>query len=198
MMQARKLEFTDGDIAKGLRSGDRRAYDALYNRFYKKLCSFSYKYVRDYNVAEEIVQTLIFRLWDKKETLQLNGHLQPYLFRSVYNNSLEFIRRRKNAPQFNQYDALSERDSLVEFDNIIEYVELGKKITIIKEQLPSQTREIFEMNRSKGLKYVQIAEKLDVSTKTVEYHMSKALKHFKDNLSEYLVVVILFISHFSN
>lgn len=178
-------------LLHNLRNGKKEAFHFLYDNYYNPLCNFSYKYVKDRDVAEDIVQNLIFKIWEKRDTLNIPEEMKGYLFRSVLNNSLDYI--RKNNKNNISSEEISDNDDYSYNEDKIETYELHEKVNKLKNNLPKSTINIFNLNRNEGLTYTEISKKLNISVKTVEYHMSKTLKYFKTNLSEYLSVFVFLI-----
>jgi len=157
------------------------------------LCGYARKYLDDVDQAEEIVQEMFFNFWQKKEKLEITTSVEAYLFRSVRNSCLNYLKhlkiREEHRLATNQEIILKEQEV---HDNVIA-LELQEKIDSVIEQLPPERKKIFIMSRHEELKYKEIAEKLNLSVKTVEVQMSKALKFLRLHLSEYLSVVIILL-----
>ncbi|MBK8807949.1 MAG: RNA polymerase sigma-70 factor [Bacteroidales bacterium] len=195
-MQTFKVKTDITSLTAELRKGNRDAFHHLYDAHYNKLCNFCYKVLNDKTTAEEVVQNFMLKLWEKREALHLPDEIDKYLYKAVYNNSIEYLRKKSKVSVTDNFDINHER--LSHSENMIETVELSSRISSIKKSLPEMTLQIFEMNRNEGLSYPQIAEQLQISVKTVEYHISKALKTFRQNLSEYLAMALLFIYLINN
>lgn len=178
------------ELAKGLIAGDEKSFIELYYSYYDKLCRFCYKFIKDHDTSEEIVQDLIYTIWDKRAELKLNKNINAYLYRSVYNNAMYYIRKNKRIDLSIELYDMNELHS-VQLDESIELAELQERIAELKKELPEQTSKIFESSRDEGLTYDEIAKKYSTSTKNVEYHMSKALKYFRNNLSDFFFILLI-------
>jgi RNA polymerase sigma-70 factor (ECF subfamily) len=168
-----------------VRGGDIKAFEGLFRTFYSELCNYAFQYCHDKDTAEEIVQDLFYKLWEKKETIVIRSSIRSYLYRSIYNNSMMLIREKSTRKTTN---LLPENSALFpghEPDRQMESVELDKLVESTLSSMPKKVRRIFEMSRFEGLKYKEIAERLLISIKTVEANMGKALKLFRENLKEY-------------
>jgi len=186
------MSFTDLELIERVRKGDEKAFETLFRTYYNSLCLFAHKILKDNEVAEEIVQDIYYYVWEKRETLELTTSVKSYLFKSVYNNSLKYIRHQKIVKN---YESKVEREDQP-FELQDNYAEIGEILHIIKftlEQVPDRTREIFELNRNEGLKYQEISDKLNISVKTVEAHMTSILKLFRENLKEYMTIFLIFL-----
>jgi RNA polymerase sigma-70 factor, ECF subfamily len=188
------MNLSDLDLYEKIKKGDELAFEMLFRNYYKSLCFFCNKIVKDSAVSEEIVQDFFYHFWEKRDVLVLNSSVKSYIFKSVYNNALKHLRHLKIIQEHENYVKL--QDSVQLPDN---YAETGEMIHIINHtlsQVPERTREIFELNRYEGLKYQEIADKLGISVKTVEAHISNLLKSFRINLRDYLTILILIILNF--
>ena len=153
------------------------------------MCGFAGKYIDDKDEAEEVVQEVFFNYWSKKETLDIIGALEAYLYRSVRNACLNHLKHMQVRTKFVEQASLQEEEC--SFSNSIEVLELQVKIEDSIDQLPSERKKIFKLSREEGLKYREIADQLGLSVKTVETQMGKALKFLRENLTEYLPVLLL-------
>jgi len=186
------LENKENILLQKLIKGNQSAFDKIFKTYYKELCFFSLKIVKDYVFAEEVVQNIFINLWEKRKDLKINISLKAYLYRSVYNNSIHFIKKENLTQNFDE--AIIKHD--VEFNDILVQTEIETKIYNTIEELPEQCKKIFKMSRFDELKYREIAEKLNISIKTVETQMSRALKYLTLNLNHLLKLLIFVILNF--
>lgn len=158
------------------------AFEELFRALFKPLCAFAVKYVGDLDEAKSLVHEVFISLWDKFDTLPPGTNHKSYLYTAVRNRSLNYLRDKKKHVILD-YAA----DQPVPEDyHSVESTELEENIRRALESLPEKCREVFEMNRVEGLKYAQIAEKMQISIKTVEAQMSKALSILRERLTEFL------------
>ncbi|HEY4788674.1 MAG TPA: RNA polymerase sigma-70 factor [Bacteroidales bacterium] len=186
------MSFTDLELLSRIKKSDEKAFETLFRAYYKSLCLFAYKILKDNVTAEEIVQDIFYYVWEKREDLELTTSVKSYLFKSVYNNSLKNIRHQKIVKNY-EAKAIIEGPSFELQENYAEIGEMMHVIQLTLEQVPERTREIFELNRNEGLKYQEISEKLNISIKTVEAHMTSILKQFRENLKDYMILLLLFL-----
>ncbi len=172
-------------IYKSAALGDFKAFEVLFRTFYGELCNYAYQYFRDKDTAEEIVQNLFYKLWEKKEMLVIRSSIRSYLYKSVYNNAMMLIREKNVRKTTNTLPENSEMFPGHRPDEQLETKELDRVVESTLAAMPKKVRKIFEMSRYEGLKYKEIADKLLISIKTVEANMGKALKLFRENLKEY-------------
>ena len=183
------------DIAK-LKAGDKLEYEKIFHEFYDVLYSLGKQYLMDVSDAEEIVQDAFMKLWEMRSDISDQSNIKNFLYTLVKNNCLNQLRNKQNAArlikdyhylelQYN-YEALEKIG-----ENYIEFQELKEKIDLAIHELPEDLRIIFEMNRFRDMRYKDIAMTLDLSEKTVEARMTKALKILRGKLKDYLPLIYL-------
>ena len=150
--------------------------------------------MNDIDLAKEIVHEAFLKLWEKRDELDISKSVKSYLYTTVYNRSLNYIRDNKKFDKTEGKTELLERSESWDQTNYMIASEIEIKINKTLEALPEKCRQIFIMSRYEELKYREIADKLDISIKTVETQMSKALKALRENLAEYMSVLLLFIN----
>lgn len=161
-------------------------FEQLFRQYYAPLVVYANKYVSDMDLAREIVQDFFVRLYEKRNNLSIDVSIKSYLYRSVFNCCINFI-NQKNIQDKHLKIILLERNDEENLENEINSVELQHKIYEVIEELPSKCRRIFKMNRMEGLKNDEIAQQLNLSKRTVETQISKALKILRAKLSDYMV-----------
>ena len=172
---------------------DERAFEQLFKKYFKDLHSYACAMVKDEAVAEGIVQNVFLKLWERADTLNYQQTPAPYLYRSVHNECLNHLKHKKVRLAYNQYlqrQPYHDKGSSVQK---IQLSELQQKISIALAELPQQCRTIFQMSRFGDMKYQEIADELDISIKTVEAQMGKALKVLRKKLADYLPILLLTI-----
>ena len=174
--------ISDTEIIRRIRHGDKAEFESLFRSSYVSLVRYAKSIIKDHDTAEEIVQDLFFRLWQNREKINIESSLNGYLFRAVHNKCLHYIDHLKIVGKYAQETAAGESARIDDPVDIIRYKELQEKIKLILERLPGRCSLIFCLNRFEGLKYIEIAEKLSVSVKTVEANMGRALKEFRKAL----------------
>ena len=155
---------------------------------------FARKILVDEDDAREVVHKVFIALWEKREEIDLAKSLKSYLFTSVHNRSLNVLRDRKKFSGEELPEVAGDWDVSTQ----IESMELEEKIREAIQSLPEKCRQVFELNRFEGLKYSEIAEKLNISIKTVENQMSKALKILREKLAHYLTLLLWMLLHTLN
>ena len=186
------MDKEDQKLIEELISGKELAFDELFRKYYRRLVYFAMNVVKNKDSAEEVVQDLFVTLWEKKDKLQLKVSLKAYLYRAVYNNSVQYYKKQQRFV-YNDVALLEELSD--DYTDILEQSELEERIYQTIEQLPEKCKEIFKLKRFDELKNREIAEKLKISIKTVETQMTRALKYLAKNLGDLILIVI---SLFSN
>ena len=170
-------------MIRGLRSGRESAYDRLFKDYYRPLSVFALKYVSDLEMAREIVQNLFVYLYENRSSLVITTSIESYLFQSVRNRCLNQIKQWKTQKEhLEKYS--TEQDGAEDLEATIRENELEHAIFKIVDSLPSQRQNVFIMSRVNGLSNSEIAEKLNISKRTVETHISHALKILREKLGD--------------
>lgn len=172
---------------------DIKSYEELFRTHYGNLCSYANKYVEDLDAAEEIVQEVFVKLWENRNTIEINTNFQSYIFRAVRNSCLNLIKHINIREEYKAYNQQELERNQQNLEEEIHASELETRIREAIEQLPAERRKVFIMSRYEGLKYREIAEKLNISDKTVENQMGKAIKFMKEKISKYLIINILYL-----
>ena len=165
-------------------------YKQYFGEYFDKLYAYAFTIVRSNSDAKDIVQTAFIKLWEKRNELRVTDAVRSYLYTTVYHLALNTVRDRKTrAAKMEQIEAGTEVN---EFPS--EQKEVLARIRQAVEALPPRCREVFCKSRMDGKKYAEIATELDISVKTVEAQMGKALKFLREQLSDlYLLLFLFFI-----
>ena len=177
----------------GLIQGDKDIFQKIYFEFYPKLYHFTYDIVRNNEIAKDIVNETFIKLWETKGELRPNSNLAAYLITITRNKSLNFLKHKKiilqyqdiNAGNFESPDLWEQLLNENIYSNI-DYELLKTKVEVAINNLPEQCRKVFQLSRFKKKKYSEIANILNISQKTVEAHISLALRRLKDELQNFL------------
>ncbi len=170
-----------------------KEFEQLFKTYFKPLVNFANKFLNDIDQSKEIVHDVFVRVWEKRHEMDLDNSVKSYIYRSVNNRCLNYIRDNK---KFLNNETTTEKPYS---DNIIENlnaIEIQAIINRTLDSLPERTKQIFMMSRYDNLKYAEIAEKLNISIKTVEANISKALKELRKNLKQFLALIIILLLNF--
>jgi len=164
---------TDEHLLAGIKKGDEKAFQTLFDKYYKSMCYAAYKVLPDEHKSKDFAQEVFLTLWRKRDTVTIHTSLQAFLRRAVVNKTIDYIR----AQRMNFEEDVPETGSMGgELSDKMEFKELKDLIHFTAEQLPERCRLVFFMSRFEELSHKEIAAKLDISEKTVENQITKALK----------------------
>ena len=166
-----------------LKSGEESAFRQLFDMYYRRLVAFANNMLADVDLSRGVVQDVFVMLYEKRNELNIHTSLKSHLFQSVRNRCLNIIKHDKIKRIHHQkiYESGSEVEQPFES---LEYNELEELVTRIIEELPAECKKIFKMSRYEGVSNQQIAEELNLSKRTVETQISKALKRMREELSK--------------
>jgi len=172
------------ELFKRLRANDKTALKELFQQYYPSVCRQINRYVVDTNLAKDLAQNVFIRFWEKRATIKVNSNVGAYLARMGVNEALAHL-RKKNI--FNEeIEEKFIKDQAYSAEETYLQGELKEKITEAINELPPKCRAIFQMSRYEELSYKEIAAKLEISIKTVENQMGKALRVLRARLKGYI------------
>lgn len=173
-------------LVKRLIKKDQGAFEVVFKKLYKPLCGYANKYLNEFEQAEELVQEVFVKFWEKCDTIAADSSIKSYLYRSVHNTCLNHIKHLKVRDNYRQHiiEQMS-RDQSGGSDES-DQPELEKRIHNAIDNLPPQCSKIFKLSRFEGLKYKEIADHLGLSIKTIEVQMGKALRILREEFKDHL------------
>lgn len=183
--------LSEQEIIGAIREGNERIFEETFRKYYQSLCNYANSILKEMDEAEEVVQNLFLSIWEKRSDLEINISLKSYLYRAVHNHCLNRIKHLKVREEYQQYAVNFYDASYESVSQTVMKNELETKIEEAIRKLPEQCRLIFRMSRFEELKYHEIAEQLELSPKTVENQIGKALKILRVELAEYLPLIII-------
>lgn len=185
---------SDIQLIRRLKKGDKKALPELYENYWKPLFISSYNLLKDKEVCEEIIQDVFVDLWRNREKLEIKISIKSYLYACVrYKVFNEFRKNKvKNVELFEQ---LNERFQYATPETKLMHQELVMQVDAIVKTLPKKCQEVYILSRNEQFSHKEIAEKLNISTKTVENHITFALKVLKSALGQLLSVEFLYLLH---
>ena len=187
------MEFQDEQIARLLSNKDEATFERVFKTHYKSLHAYAFTMLKDEDEAEEMVQQVFFKLWERSENLSFSSSIPAYLYRAVHNESLNFLKHQKVKAGHQMHVAYSMKNTSEQAHGKLTGKELEQKFREALNELPEQCRTVFQLSRFEDLKYKDIAEKLDISVKTVENHMVKALKILRTKLVDFLTLILILL-----
>jgi RNA polymerase sigma-70 factor (ECF subfamily) len=154
---------------------NKKSFEHLFDLYYNPLCNFALSISKDYDKAEDIVQEVFVQIWKKRSSLAIDKNIKNYLFTATKNKAIEWLRREK------LFDKYAESQVIQDFnrndvDELAQKYEMLEKLYSSVRQLPPKCQQVFKLGKINGLTYAEISEELNISVKTVENQMSRALK----------------------
>ncbi|MEM6843343.1 MAG: RNA polymerase sigma-70 factor [Bacteroidota bacterium] len=170
-----------------------KGFEQVYRTYVAKLCRIAANQVSDVATAQSIVQNVFSTLWERRDSLMIEGPIENYLVRAVKLKVMEHLRaqsiRRERLKDFlADYRPASQ---CTEYE--LDYHELLTQVNQLTEQLPSQCRRVYRLSREQGLNNKEIASTLLIAEKTVEAHLTKALAYLRRNLTDYTFIMLLML-----
>lgn len=185
------INNNSGDLLRRLSSGDKRAYETIYHTYYSRLHRFANEYLNDRDNSNDVVQNTFAKLWQNRVSLKDNTNIPAWLFTVTRNETLSLLEHRMIADKYKQREQARLLDANFRALNemqfsVTAYSEIIQILRETIEKLPAQCRAVFECSRLRMMSNMEIATYLSISVKTVECHMTKALKVFRSALADYL------------
>lgn len=171
-------------IVGRLRSKDKRAFELVFNKYFNIMVLYAARFMDTREEAEEIAQDVFVKFWEKCDTLAPDSSIKSYLYRSVHNSCLNAIKHEKVKDGYKQHVIQFLESSYQDHVEVNDPETIRVRIQKEIDKLPPRCCEIFKLSRFEGLKYHEIADHLEISVKTVEVQMGKALKVLRESLSD--------------
>jgi len=178
---------TDDDLqlTTAIAQQDKKAFEALYKKYYQQLFAVAYRYVEHVQIAEEIVHDVFITIWNKGEQLNIQYSMKSYLFKSVVNTSLNFIKKEKSEHAKKEayiavQDEATINNEIIDADEI-----LLKNLEHALELLPEKCRQVMYLSRFGKLKQQEIATQMDISIKTVKNHLTYGFQKLREHLQKH-------------
>lgn len=192
MKDSRKHSGSEYDEKKWIeliRTGDIISFEKMVVTYYEPLCNFAYRIVLRSDISEDLVQDLFVKIWENRQDWKPSSSIKAYLFKAIKNNALNFLDHQE-VKRRQECSIIEEKN----YDNIqsesrAEYLFESKEFRVALQKavmdLPTRTRQVYTLHRQDGFKYSEIAYIMDISQKTVESQMTRALKSLRDKLEHY-------------
>jgi RNA polymerase sigma-70 factor (ECF subfamily) len=186
------MDKEEKHIVKGIKQGDKKVFGKLFDVYYQRLYLYARGYVENADAAKDIVQDLFINMWEKRKNLFINSSLSSYLFRAIHNRCIQFLRHKKVVSEFKERHALKLKEAEILYNTSVDFTFSEIRFNEIQDifkrtnnSLPPKTREVFGLSRTEAMSYQDIARSLNINIKTVEYHITKALKIFHNALKDF-------------
>ncbi len=190
----------DKNLIKRIKKDDGKAFEELFRRYFAALHNYAVFYTGSSQMAEDMVHDVFYKIWDTRKNLNIHTSIKSYLFRSVHNNCIQYLRHLKVVNEHSRKHEARLQEALMMnrlyFETGLSKLmqkEIGELVKEAISTLPEKTRDIFLMSRDMHLKNSEIAQKLEVTEKAVEYHITRALLSLRQELKDYLPGVMILI-----
>lgn len=187
-----QLFFQNCNLITELKNGKESAYSFLVETYNQKLCLYALGLANDKDIAEDIVQNVFIKTWEKRSKLKPELSIKSYLYKSVYNEFVDQNRKMQSVTALEK-KYIEELDSLMEIDED----RMEKLLLLVRqeiEKLPPKCKRIFSMSKEEGLSNIEISERLNISLKTVEAHITKGFMRIRNKMStKYQIDPLLFL-----
>ncbi|MFD1818091.1 RNA polymerase sigma-70 factor [Pseudarcicella hirudinis] len=184
--------YTDSELIALVKSNEVKAFDELYRRYFNKLYNHAYEKLHDRFMAQETVQDLFVEFWQKRHEIEISQSVPAYLFISIRNLAINQLKKQLAYQKHTEKFSLLKGDSTNETNEQIAINDLQESYHQALAHLPEKCREVFTLSRN-GYSNVEIAEKLGISPKTVEQHITKALRIMRLLLKTHMNLLWLFL-----
>jgi RNA polymerase sigma-70 factor (ECF subfamily) len=181
-------EKTD-DILTRLRADDKAAFKELFQEYYLFVCKTIHRFIRDRSTVEDLAQEVFIRFWDKRQQIDINSSLSAYIRRMAINEALAYLRRNKRLDDREMTPDLVPGTSDSAEEQFL-HQELETRVRNAINGLPPRCRTVFQLSRYEELTYQEIADQMEISIKTVENQMGKALRILREQLRSYLHLLL--------
>ncbi len=193
-MNSNKIDL--GIILCELANDSEESLEKLFSYYYPRLFNFSKSFLKIEDGIDDILQEVFIKIWQNRKKINSPVTFNSFIFTITKNLLLNELRSRlSNKSMKEEFQKLSMAPEFSTHAQI-EYRELKEKVDSIISELPERQKDIFVLSRYKGLSHKEIAEKLGIKTKTVEYHIALAVRHIKGSLSELGIMSLLYFHLF--
>lgn len=190
--------ISEGDFVSGLHNSDESVFETVFKNYYESLCNYASTMVCDMAEAEEIVQTTYLTIWENRESIDIHTSLKSYLYKSVYNSCLNWQKHYRVRRKHNENSRYQTELSVDDSSQQLLGKELEQQICLAIEAIPSKCRTVFKLSRFGNLTYSEIAEQLNLSVKTVDNHIVKALRILREKLKDYIPFLFLLLLNYQH
>lgn len=186
---------TDKELVEEVKEDKAGAFDQLYEAYGHKLYIFALSILKSKEDAEEAVQNTYLKIWEKRKSIDSDHSFKSFLFTVAYNLTVDLLRERLKERKYRE-NILNKATSNHNIEEAIEFGDLLEHVQQIIKQLPPRKNEIYQLSRMNHLSYGEIAEKLNISVKTVENSINFSINFIKKRLGKDSLIILLFTALF--
>jgi RNA polymerase sigma-70 factor (ECF subfamily) len=188
-----KVTKSNSDLILLIQKDDQVAFYNLYERYCRRLYGFVFRYIKQKEDAEEIVQEVFVKIWESRNKIDAYSSLESFLFTIAYNITISLLRKRTREKKYLEHlQSLQHLDDLPDLIDEIHFNELNDRVQVLLNELTPRQKEIYQLSREEGLSHDEIAKKLDISVNTVKKHMANTLAFLKSQIDSSLTINLLF------
>lgn len=173
----------DKNTIKKFKKGDAEAFDAIYRKYSEKMLHFALGLVKNKEISKDLVQEVFVTLWEKRSQVDPNLNFDNYIYTIAYNAIRKHFRKKAIETKALEYLHKNSPEIMENVEGVVIYDELLELANNSIAKLPTKGRTVYKLSRQEGLKIKEIANVLNISTRTVESHLAKSLKYLKKELS---------------
>jgi len=189
-----KKERSNNDLLKLLKKGDMHAFDAIYDRYCKRMYGFVIRYIKQEEDAEEIVQEVFLKIWESRKKIDTYSSFDSFIFTIAYNITISLLRKRVNEKKYLEHLHLRQQiTDAEEIINEIHFKQIKEQLKSSLNQLTPRQREIFLLSREEGFTHEEIAKRLNISPNTVKNHLVTTLSFLRSKIGKSMITGILFV-----
>lgn len=188
------LSEEESNLFNAIKQQDKKVFELFYKKYYQQLFALAYRYVRQMEIAEEIVHDLFITVWNKSEQLNVQHSLKSYLFKAIVNSSLNYIKKEKMQTEKHlAYLAVHDDGFTLDEEKGLAEEKLLKSLEDALELLPNKCRQVMFLSRFGKLKQQEIAQQMDISLKTVKNHLTYGFQKLREHLAQNQELIILLL-----
>lgn len=185
------MNYDNQLFISGLKADDKVVIDKIYQKYHAKIYHFAKSYLKLNDEAADIVQEVFVKLWDSRASLKRDTDLDALVFTITRNAVISVFRKKSSEKKYMEYLRSMAIDSDNQTIEALDYCSLEGHLNSLINQLPEKRKQVFLLSRQQGLKNTEIAKQLNISEKTVEDHMTKALVFLRKRMESYGVFGVL-------
>lgn len=192
MVSPEKKEISEQVLVIQLKAGSQKAFKHLFDRYTPKIYRFAISYLKSEADAEELVQNVFLKLWERRESLDESRNVKSYIFKIAINCIYDLAREKKYWRTYKEFVSHNlVRDNEFTWNEVV-YNELSENVDLLLDQMPPQRKKIFLMSRKQGISNQEIAASLNISQRTVENQIYRAVSYLKEKIKTRSLFLLLF------
>jgi RNA polymerase sigma-70 factor (ECF subfamily) len=184
---------TDAKLTYLIKTGVKEAFHELFERYARRIYLFALSYLKNEQDAEELVQDVFLKIWEKRESLDKSKNIKSFVFKVAVNTMYDFIRRKNIESAYNEFASANFQTHPDSTWHQVIFDEMINNLDILVKQMPSEQQKIFRLSREDGLTSEEIARKLNLSKRTIENQLYRAIAFLKKHFRTDSLFAVLFL-----